>query len=282
MAIVEDVLKLYDGDVKFKVIHHEKNQGLSAARNTGVRAATGDYLFFLDSDDELPLDSIKNFVQYLNKYGDADFLIGNYIVEGNFQYMPLSTPTLLEGHDNIMRTYLKGDWYMMACGKLISRKFFEKNEMWFAEKRLHEDDLFSFQLALKASKMITIQESVYKYIIRGNSITTAKKEKNYVDMFWIIQRKMELMDKYKLSFDKTTSFSYVISMWLGFWVSVSISNLNYQKKCILLEWIRTQLRTLDRQNVTCGNQLKYFVFFLFPCISIGLAKLIDVYTNLHK
>ena len=274
MEVIDEVLKGYSGAIKFKVINHERNRGLSVARNSGVRAATGDYLFFLDSDDELPLDSIKNFVQYLNKYGDADFLIGNYIVEGNFQYIPLATPVLLEGHDNIMRAYLKGDWYMMACGKLISRKFFEENDLWFAEKRLHEDDLFSFQLALKASKMITLQENVYKYIIRDSSITTAKKEKNYVDMFWIMCRKMELIEQSKGIINFSLS-CYIVSMLFQYSIFISVSQLEYRKKNILLKWGSSQLNFINCKNGSFKMKIEYLILSFPPFVIVCFGKLIN-------
>lgn len=73
MDIVRDFCSSHIGN--FVLLNHERNRGLSVARNTGVKHAKGDYLFFLDSDDELPKDAIRNFVQYLNKHGDADFLI---------------------------------------------------------------------------------------------------------------------------------------------------------------------------------------------------------------
>ena len=53
MDIVESILKNYTGSIRFKIITHELNRGLSAARNFCVKAATGDYLIFLDSDDKL-------------------------------------------------------------------------------------------------------------------------------------------------------------------------------------------------------------------------------------
>lgn len=275
MQIVDRVLESYVGPIKFKVLTHEKNRGLSAARNAGVKNANGDYLFFLDSDDELPEKAIDNFVLYLNKYGDADFLIGNYIVEGDFNYIPLATPTILEGCDNIIRSYLKGKWYTMACGKLINRNFFEEHNLWFAERRLHEDILFSFHSALEATKIITLQEAVYKYIIRDESITTAKREKNYIDMFWIISKKIELVKERYDNKAGVCLYPYLTSNLLAYSILVSVSHLKYRKKNILLKWTKKQLGVLNRKDFSLKTLAEYYILSFSPCIIIGLCKLIN-------
>ena len=56
--IVNGVLSGYKGDVKFIILRHEKNSGLSAARNTGIKASTGRYLMFVDSDDYITDDAV--------------------------------------------------------------------------------------------------------------------------------------------------------------------------------------------------------------------------------
>ena len=60
----EKLIKEYKGPIIFKIIHHEVNRGLSAARNTGTDAATGKYLYYLDSDDYISSNCIEKLVSY--------------------------------------------------------------------------------------------------------------------------------------------------------------------------------------------------------------------------
>ncbi len=64
-------------DPRFKLFSHEKNQGLGESRNTGCRAARGEYLLFLDGDDVLCQD-ILNDMYTKAKDSDADLLIGDF------------------------------------------------------------------------------------------------------------------------------------------------------------------------------------------------------------
>ena len=65
MAIAERMIGAYTGPIRFQILHHEHNRGLSAARNTGTDAATGDYVLYLDSDDELTQDCIERLMRLI-------------------------------------------------------------------------------------------------------------------------------------------------------------------------------------------------------------------------
>ena len=54
----ERLIKNYHGQIRFRTVFHDMNRGLSAARNAGTDVAMGDYLFYLDSDDEITPDCI--------------------------------------------------------------------------------------------------------------------------------------------------------------------------------------------------------------------------------
>ena len=68
----------YNGAIRFKILRHERNRGLSAARNTGIRAATGEYLFFLDGDDEITPSCIEELLAIAEANSEAEMVVGNH------------------------------------------------------------------------------------------------------------------------------------------------------------------------------------------------------------
>ena len=78
MSVVHSVVDEYTGPIRFVFLKHDRNRGLSAARNTGMDVATGDYILFVDSDDWLPADAHSKFVNALQRYPDLDAVLGNH------------------------------------------------------------------------------------------------------------------------------------------------------------------------------------------------------------
>lgn len=179
MELAATVIASHSRGNEVRSLVHDENKGLSAARNTGIRDATGDYVYFLDSDDYLPEDCLQwlmeSVVQNL-----PDFVIGNYnLVGGNIWAPHLTLPTgIYEGNSTILTEYLRDNWYVMAWNKLVNRSFLLNNKLFFQEGIVHEDDLWSFKLACVARKMNVINKITYHYCVQPNSIMRAPSLRN--------------------------------------------------------------------------------------------------------
>lgn len=102
IEILTDVLDEYPHrKAQVKIIHHKRNRGLSAARNTAVANMTGDYLWHIDSDDYVAVDAVEELVREIKKT-NADVVIFGY----NSVYANKTISNTIEPYNNI-NTYIK-------------------------------------------------------------------------------------------------------------------------------------------------------------------------------
>ena len=189
IAIIEEFISSHPL-VNARIQHHENNRGLSAARNTGLIESSGDYVYFYDSDDKIPADAIEKLLEPLSDK-DYDVVIGGYDVFGD-ELLPSDLAIgrgALEGEE-VLNSYADGKWYVMAWNKLCRRQFLLDNQLFFEEGYIHEDQIWSFKVACKASSVYVVPDVTYEYRVRKSSIMTGmgiqKDAQTYVRVYEVI------------------------------------------------------------------------------------------------
>ena len=174
----------YQGSINFEIIHQEKNRGQSAARNKGIDLATGEYVYFLDSDDEITPDCIEKLMAPLMKDPTIEMAEGNFVwikKAGEFPKPVIDIP-VPEGdyktYENVRECYL-ADRMPYVWNKLIRKSFLNQNQLIFKEGILWEDVLWLHFFAKKLRHIYLLPDVTYLYYRRPHSTTTglAREEK---------------------------------------------------------------------------------------------------------
>ena len=209
IMIIENYIKKLDPSKRknVKFVRHNKNCGLSVARNSGIKVSTGEYILFIDSDDEITKDCIEKLTSPIiankKKY---DICCADYeTIGGTVDCFLRIYGEVLE----IDKSFYKNLWYAMAQNKLYKSDFLKKNNIFFKEGIIHEDELFSFKVASLAQSMFVIPDITYKYYINPNSITTSlSQEKHFLCWAIIVCEMAKFAEEYNKNNDYDL-FNYV-------------------------------------------------------------------------
>ncbi|QEA35202.1 glycosyltransferase family 2 protein [Weissella soli] len=165
-----------------KVIQTE-NKGLSAARNLGIKKATGEYLFFLDSDDFLEKDFLET-VSYHIISQKSDVIIFNYRnvdESGNKQYRQCSEYTSgIFTSESIMADYLEGNIQNYAWSYVAKRDLYMKSNTLFPVGKVYEDIPVFPRIVYFSKKIQVISDILYNYRQRDQSITREQQTQKII------------------------------------------------------------------------------------------------------
>ena len=174
IELAQEFIKRYHGTLEFKFLYHDHNKGQSAARNTALRCATGYYVFFMDSDDVIPSNSIASLMALATKYPQADFIQGNLLDEtGNVSKFGWrnTLPEYCNDHNDLEK-YLFSIVVYSAWNKVIKRSFLTENKLFFPEGIIHEDLYWTFFIVKHAKAVGFVNQGTYIYYINDNSTIT--------------------------------------------------------------------------------------------------------------
>lgn len=181
-------------DARILVIHQD-NKGVSGARNTGMQYASGEYILFVDSDDELYPDAVEILLRDAGDYG-ADVVSATKRVAGKNGNATSSgedgSCTVFRGEEALLLS-LEGDRNTnSACAKLFRTSFIR--DIWFDEgNNLNEDSFFVFQCYLNKPVLVQHNVAVYQYNVRAGSGSRQAFSDKHLSILYFCDRKKELV-----------------------------------------------------------------------------------------
>lgn len=245
----------------------QENKGPGGARNTGLRAAKGDYVWFVDSDDDIMLESLAEIKKNL-KY-NFDFIDFNYVSAG----VSINSMQLTAGVYSINKT--NRELLILNFGriwtKIIRREFLIKNSILYPEHCVYEDNPLLFIYPFVTKNFMKSDTIAYSYSTEYPSVTRGEPNPKYFDRLYTsvygFEKGKALATTYKeqrLLEDKL----------IGLYLINTVGGLSSIKPS--LSWISThkvmkQFRVISKEleiersyrNLLDNQSTKFKIYFLF-------------------
>lgn len=247
MKVLDATIRKYPARLRqVKVLSHKENRGLPAARNTGMKVATGKYIYHCDSDDFMELDTLKILYETAERQG-ADYVWCDYYLsskEGN-QYK--AQRKYLDA-DQALRGILCGDMVYNVWNKLVRRDLYEKNGIAFPDGHAMGEDMTMIMLLACASKVAFAHYGGYHYIRTNPGALTKRNsgDKSIRDLKYNVGRTVDFIAKrFGREYEYETNCFKLNLKWFLLAFSGSIESYK-----LWYDWFPEANMDIFRQNVS--------------------------------
>jgi len=199
-----EIVQSYDKDIK---LINKENTGLADSRNVGLKEAKGDYVWFVDSDDELEIDSLNVIYNAINK-SNVDILKFNYrrVTDNKINVNPSLPSDIYEDEKliNLRHQMLRNSYdHLFTCWMHVYKRELIKDVLFTNEKEYAFDDTIFNNIVYSLAKRIqSINNILYRYIDNPTSITKNNSSwtKPLLNAYFYLKNKyieMNTYDEYK-------------------------------------------------------------------------------------
>lgn len=274
-------------DSRFRVIH-KTNEGLSCARNEGLRMAKGDYIGFVDSDDYIsPVMYESLYKAILDNNVDAVFCDFYRVCNGDNKktnsFEDCDVIIYGEKKLSVMNCCQTNKLLWFVCKGLYRKSILQNANITFVEEDVIEDSLFNLEYLLNCNNFIYLSSALYYYFLREDSITTIKYKKNYLSTLEnTYNYKIKIYKKYNFIRYKIDSYNYTLSHTLPLLISNQLSSsesvwqiYNEYSKIINSNMVKDAFSSEVKVNYA-GN-IRYLIYLLKHKQALILAIISKLY-----
>ena len=255
-----EILNSYERKTSKIKVYTTSNNGLSAARNFGIEKASGEFLYFLDSDDMLASEKdLADMVYQMREY-DLDVLYfdgDSFFDDEKMNHMQFKDcygckqeyGIYDRGEELFARLVDEDDYFVSASLQCLRRVFIKEHGLRFAEGFLYEDNLFMFESILTANRVKHIKKEILLRRVREGSIMTSKETaKGFCSAYYIIQRMQSARDvkfkdckcqnQIKEVIEKMGNFAWWYYQQLSYDEKRQLNNLPVDEMCKIKKWLK--------------------------------------------
>ena len=274
-------------DSRIKVIH-KKNGGLSDARNAGIDAASGNYVYFLDSDDSISIDTLETYINISEKE-NCDIVFGRYqrvFDDPNKNQIINCTNELyiysIADFWNVVYKVNKELGFeicvncIISCNKLFRKSLF--SDIRYLVGKKNEDEYIIHELVSKCKKIAFIDKVYYYYYQNEESIMgSIRKTHFHNDFFDAVIRRVDYFQKNKMEI-ADIAFDYYKNMFEGQYFITK----DEEYKVLLKKKYRNLVRVSRVSLKKCSrkDRMKSIIFYINPKWLKWLYKIKNYY--IHK
>lgn len=260
ISVLRDIIAEYPGrKSKVRILHHEYNRGLAAARNTAIENAVGEYVMHVDSDDYLDIYAVEKSVNLIRKENADALMFGMKHVFANKKVNQcVKIPIDVKEY---VKQLIQRECAVCVCGGIYRRSLYFENGVRAIEGvNMGEDYATKPRLIYYAKKVVYINEPLYNYVHYNNGAYTAsfadksiRDQKDSIDILVdffnnvpdkeefvlslkkaALQIKAELLISWGLYGGNKKAWNDIIELYQGY--GLELVSMKYRIILILAQW----------------------------------------------
>lgn len=265
MLVVNQFAKEYSNII----VLSQTNQGLSVARNNGLKCASGEYIWFVDSDDWIEENCLEDICSQLVDHIDLLQLQYCKVYDNRMEFIShCKIFPILTGKEQILR----GGIPIPAQFTIYRKQFLIDNQLFFYPGIYHEDSEFKPRALYFANSIKSLDRIVYNYYQRQEgSIMSDFKLKNGLDLLFVNNRIISFIESQKMTIKYRIVFYNIIGLNINT-LLFGTRKLNGVDRMDLLYQLRKNKHQLCKMFLSCN--IKYMLESLFFIININLGLFI--------